>query len=55
VKGENNEKYTIAAIIAFALIISMGQFASAEVSKEELKSISTPTTRQRQRRSLIFY
>ena len=36
------KKYTIAAIIAFALVLSMGQYAAAEVSKEELKSISTP-------------
>ncbi len=36
------KKYTIAVIIAFAMVLSMGQFAAAEVSKEELKSISTP-------------
>jgi len=36
------KKYTIAVIIALALVLQMGQFAAAEVSKEELKSISTP-------------
>jgi hypothetical protein len=35
-------KYTVAGLLAFALALSMGQFAVAEVSKEELKSISTP-------------
>ena len=38
------KKYTIATIIAFALVFCMGQYAAAEVSKEELKSISTPDT-----------
>ncbi len=36
------KKYTITSIIALALVLSMGQFAAAEVTKEELKSISTP-------------
>ena len=36
------KKYTIAVIIAFALVLLIGQYAAAEVSKEELKSISTP-------------
>ncbi len=36
------KKYTIATMVAVALILSMGQFAAAEVSKEELQSISTP-------------
>ncbi len=36
------KKYTIATMVAVALILSMGQFAAAEVSQEELKSISTP-------------
>ena len=31
------KKYTIATIIAFALVFCMGQYAAAEVSKEELK------------------
>ena len=35
-------KNTMATILAFALVLSIGQFAAAEVSKEELKSISTP-------------
>ena len=33
---------TRAALLALALILSTGQLAAAEVSKEELKSISTP-------------
>ncbi len=36
------KKYTIAVIIGLALFLQMGQFATAQVSKEELKSISTP-------------
>ena len=36
------KKYTIATIVAFVSALSIGQFAAAEVSKEELKSISTP-------------
>jgi hypothetical protein len=33
---------TRAAILALALMLSTGQYAVAEVSKQELKSISTP-------------
>jgi hypothetical protein len=29
-------------LLALALVLSTGQYAAAEVSKEELKSISTP-------------
>jgi hypothetical protein len=36
------KKSIIAVTIAFALALSMGQYAAAEVSKEELQSISTP-------------
>jgi hypothetical protein len=36
------EKFSIAVAIAFVSILSVGKFAAAEVSKEELKSISTP-------------
>ena len=36
------KKYTIATIVAFVSVLSLGQFAVAQVSKEELKSISTP-------------
>jgi hypothetical protein len=36
------KKYTIAVIIAFVSALSIGQYAAAEVSKDELKSISTP-------------
>jgi len=32
----------LAVIIALALVLSMGQFVAADVSKEELQSISTP-------------
>jgi len=40
---KNRKKVTvITVIIAFALVLCMGQYAAAEVSKEELKSISTP-------------
>ncbi len=35
-------KPTITATLALALVLSMGQFAAAQVSKEELESISTP-------------
>ena len=35
-------KKATAAILAFAFLVSIGQFASAQVSEEELKSISTP-------------
>lgn len=34
--------YTKAAILALALALSMGQYAGAQVSEEELQSISTP-------------
>ena len=33
---------SLVAIVAFALVLSTGQYAAAEVSKEELASISTP-------------
>ena len=33
---------TTATILSLALLLSIGQFAAAQVSKEELKSISTP-------------
>ena len=33
---------TLFLSVTFALVFCMGQFAAAEVSKEELKSISTP-------------
>jgi hypothetical protein len=36
------KKYTMAVIIAFVSALSTGQFATAEVSKQELQSISTP-------------
>jgi hypothetical protein len=36
------KKYTMAVIIAFISALSTGQFAAAEVSKQELQSISTP-------------
>jgi hypothetical protein len=36
------KKYTIAVIIAFISALSMGQYAAADVSKQELQSISTP-------------
>ena len=35
-------KYTMALIIAFVSVLSTGQFAAADVSKQELESISTP-------------
>ena len=35
-------KYTLAMIVAVVPALLIGQFAAAEVSKEELKSISTP-------------
>jgi hypothetical protein len=35
-------KYTLKVIIALAMALPMGQYAAAEVSKEELASISTP-------------
>ena len=35
-------KLTALAIIAFVSTLLTGQFAAAEVSKEELKSVSTP-------------
>jgi len=49
------KKYTIAVIIAFALVLSMGQFAAAEVSKEELKSISTPDSVETSIGTLKFF
>ena len=36
------KKYTIATVVAFVSALSMGQIAVAQVSKEELQSISTP-------------
>jgi hypothetical protein len=36
------KEYTTAAIIGVALILFMAQLAAAQVSKEELRSISTP-------------
>jgi hypothetical protein len=53
-KEEKNIK-TIATIIAFALVLSMGQFAAAEVSKEELKSISTPDSVETSIGTLKFF
>jgi hypothetical protein len=42
-KGEKPmKKSTVTPIVAVALVFSMGQFAAAQVSKEELQSISTP-------------
>jgi len=41
-RREVMKKYTMAVIIALALVLQMGQYAAAQVSKEELKSISTP-------------
>jgi hypothetical protein len=41
-KEKGMKKHTITAIIAFALVLCMGQFAAADVSRKELKSISTP-------------
>ncbi len=49
------KKYTIATVIAFALILSMGQFAAAQVSKEELESISTPDSVQTPIGTLKFF
>ena len=40
---KNRKNVTLLAVLmAFALVLSMGQFAAAQVSKEELQSISTP-------------
>ncbi len=36
------KKCTIATIVAFVAVLSIGQYAAAQVSKEELQSISTP-------------
>jgi hypothetical protein len=36
------KKYTLAVIIAFVSALSIGPLATADVSKQELQSISTP-------------
>ena len=41
-RGTAMTNLTTAGILTLALVLSMGQLAAAEVSKEELKSISTP-------------
>ena len=41
-RGTAMTNLTTTGILTLALVLSMGQLAAAEVSKEELKSISTP-------------
>ena len=41
-KKDTEMQKTTATILSLALLLSIGQFAAAQVSKEELKSISTP-------------
>jgi hypothetical protein len=46
---------TTAAILTSALVLSVGQFADAQVSQEELQSISTPTSVETSIGTLKFF